>query len=104
MTTSAEIWLWGTRIGYVHMETADQPATFEYAKDFLRSGIEVSPLQMQLSDRLYTFPELSNSAFRGVPGLLADSLPDRFGNAIIDKWLVNTGRRPESFSARRGKG
>ena len=99
MTTTAEVWLWGTRIGYVHMEAADQPATFEYDKNFLTSGIEVSPLQMPLSDRLYAFPELSGDAFHGVPGLLADSLPDRFGNAVIDKWLVNTGRRPESFSA-----
>jgi len=99
MTTNAEVWLWGTRIGYVHMETAQSAAAFEYDKAFLASGIEVSPLQMPLSDRVYTFPELAADAFHGVPGLLADSLPDRFGNAVIDKWLVQIGRAPESFSA-----
>jgi len=54
---------------------------------------------MPLSDRVYVFPELPQRTFHGLPGLLADSLPDRFGNALIDAWLATQGRTPESFTA-----
>ena len=54
---------------------------------------------MPLSDRIYTFPALPPATFQGLPGLLADSLPDRFGNAVIDAWLSTQGRSPESFNA-----
>ena len=64
-------------------------ASFEYDKDFQTSDIELSPFKMPLSDRVYSFPELSRvEAFRGIPGPLADSLPDRFGNAVINRWLA----------------
>ena len=54
---------------------------------------------MPLSDRVYEFPALPRKTFHGLPGLLADSLPDRFGNALIDAWLATQGRTPESFNA-----
>ena len=54
---------------------------------------------MPLSDRVYVFPELPQRTFHGLPGLLADSLPDRFGNALIEAWLATQGRTPESFNA-----
>src|SRR3546814_20916078 len=54
---------------------------------------------LPLSDRVYQFPELPRTAFHGLPGLLADSLPDRFGNALIDAWLATQGRTAESFNA-----
>ncbi len=57
---------------------------FEYDDAFLNSGIEVSPIMMPLSKRLYEFPDLIQTSFKGSPGLLADSLPDKFGNAVID--------------------
>lgn len=98
MIESAEVYLWGTRIGYVHQKSTDPTASFEYDKTFLKSGIELAPFKMPLSERVYSFVELAKSdAFRGMPGLLADSLPDRFGNAVIDKWLASQGRTPESF-------
>jgi len=99
MSTHATVRLWGTDIGYVTLEPDRAFADFEYARDFLRSGIEVSPLRMALASRIFRFPELSPKSFQGLPGLLADSLPDKFGNAIIDTWLATTGRRPESFNA-----
>jgi serine/threonine-protein kinase HipA len=64
-----------------------------------QSGIEISPITMPLSDRVYVFPELPQRTFHGLPGLLADSLPDRFGNALIDVWLATQGRTSESFNA-----
>jgi len=97
--TRATVRLWGTDIGYVSLAEGEQSASFEYDRDFLRSGIELSPIRMPLSQRVYSFPELAFPSFRGLPGLLADSLPDKFGNAVIDTWLATQGRRPESFNA-----
>ena len=74
-------------------------AAFQYDPAFARSGIELSPLTMPLSERVYEFPALPRGTFHGLPGLLADSLPDKFGNALIDAWLATQGRTPESFGA-----
>ncbi len=99
MNNTATVTLWGTTVGYCHLEAGKKYVSFEYDKDFISMGIEVSPLMMPLSNRVYEFPELAMTAFKGVPGLLADSLPDRFGNAVIDQWLASQGRTPESFNA-----
>ena len=95
----AEVRLWGRSIGAVSWDDARGYAAFQYAPNFARSGIELSPIVMPLSDRVYVFPELSAKTFYGLPGLLADSLPDKFGNALIDAWLATRGRTPESFNA-----
>ena len=97
--TVAEVMLWGRTIGAVALEEGDAHASFQYANDFAASGIELSPLVMPLSTAPYRFPELSLQSFHGLPGLLADSLPDKFGNALIDAWLAREGRTPESFNA-----
>jgi serine/threonine-protein kinase HipA len=97
--TIAEVQLWGRTIGAVALEPEREVAAFEYASDFLTSGIQVAPLTMPLAPRVYEFPALPRDAFHGLPGLIADSLPDRFGNALIDAWLATQGRRPESFNA-----
>jgi len=98
MTKTATVKLWGTSVGIFHLEDSKKYVSFEYAKDFLSSGIEVSPIMMPLSNRVYEFPDLAKSSFNGVPGLLADSLPDKFGNAVIDQWLASIGRLPNSFN------
>ena len=95
--TVAEIIMWGTKIGTVVFDRETGLGSFEYDPAFLSSGIEVSPLAMPLSRRVYAFPELARQSFHGLPGLLADSLPDKFGNAIIDAWLQSQGRSPSSF-------
>ncbi len=95
--TAAEVILWGTRIGTVVFDDHSGLGSFEYDPAFLTSGIEVSPITMPLSRRVYTFPELSRRSFHGLPGLLADSLPDKFGNAVFDAWLQSQGRSPDSF-------
>ena len=99
MAAVAEVRLWGSLIGAVSLEDEAPAATFQYNSDFVRSAIELSPLMMPLSPRLYQFPALPANSFHGLPGLLADSLPDRFGNALIDAWLATQGRQPESFTA-----
>ncbi|NND73307.1 MAG: type II toxin-antitoxin system HipA family toxin [Rhodothermales bacterium] len=95
--TVAEVRLWGRTIGAVYVEEDDDVASFEYDPDFAKSDIQISPIKMPLSRRLYRFPELSRTSFAGLPGLLADSIPDKFGNAVIDAWLASQGRSPESF-------
>jgi serine/threonine-protein kinase HipA len=99
MNTLAEVRLWERTIGAVALDEGADTAAFQYAPDFVQSGIEVSPLLMPLSDRVYAFPELQHQTFHGLPGLLADSLPDRFGSALIDAWLARQGRAPETFNA-----
>jgi serine/threonine-protein kinase HipA len=99
VTTTARVNLWGRTIGAVSLEDGSAAATFEYDAAFARSGIEVAPLMMPLSSRLYSFPSLRPETFHGLPGLLADSLPDRFGNTLIDAWLARSGRMPESFNS-----
>jgi len=98
MTTVAEVRLWGRTIGAVSLGDGDEVAAFEYDPAFARSGIGIAPLTMPLARRVYSFPELSRQTFYGLPGLLADSLPDRFGHVLIDAWLALQGRQPDSFN------
>lgn len=99
MATLAEVRLWGRTIGAVQLEDGADVAAFQYDPAFAGSGIEISPLMMPLSSRIHSFPGLRRDSFHGLPGLLADSLPDRFGHALIDAWLASQGRAPASFNA-----
>lgn len=99
MNDTAEVILWGTRIGIIHQDISKAYATFEYDKDFVNSGIELSPLRMPLGENIYEFPSLADEPFFGMPGLVADSLPDRFGNAVIEQWLMSLGKSLSDFTA-----
>jgi serine/threonine-protein kinase HipA len=99
MSTLAEVRLWGRTIGAVSLENGGTTAAFQYDPAFVNSAIELSPLMMPLSERVYAFPMLPHATFRGLPGLLADSLPDKFGNALIDAWLATQGHAAENFNA-----
>lgn len=98
--STATVSLWGTPIGYVAMSEDEAFARFEYDPKFAEFNIEPAPLQMPVvPGRIYQFPDLHPRSFHGLPGLLADSLPDKYGNRLIDVWLAKTGRKPESFNA-----
>jgi serine/threonine-protein kinase HipA len=95
-----EVRAWGQRVGAVAPLRA-RPGIYEfqYAPDFSRTGLELSPLQMPLAaNRRYSFPSLNPETYHGLPGLLADSLPDKFGNALIDEYLVRKGIRAEDIT------
>lgn len=98
--TTATVKLWGTPIGYVAMDTDEAVARFEYDPDFPALGVEPAPLVMPVQKRrIYQFPGLSPLAFHGLPGMIADSLPDKYGQGLINSWLAQTGRKPEDFNA-----
>lgn len=100
LMTTATVKLWGTPIGYVSMNADEQFARFEYDPDFAQFGIEPAPLKMPVrAGRIYQFQDLHPRSFHGLPGLIADSLPDKYGNRLIDVWLARTGRRAEQFNA-----
>lgn len=97
MNNDAHVILWGTEIGAVSWLEDREVGVFQYTPDFLRSGIQLAPLMMPLGEFPYEFPALARNTFKGLPGLLADSLPDKYGNAIIDSWLASQGRAASSF-------
>lgn len=97
MNNDARVILWGSMIGAVSWLEDREIGVFQYAPEFLESGIEPAPLSMPLAEFPYEFPSLARNTFKGLPGLLADSLPDKYGSAIIDAWLAAQGRTPESF-------
>ena len=97
--TTAEVWLWNRRIGAVTLPSAERFASFEYDPAFQRSGIELSPLNMPIGGVVYRFPALATQSFHGLPGMLADALPDKYGNALIDAWLATQGRSSADFNA-----
>lgn len=98
MTDTARVILWGSDIAAITWLPEREVGVFQYTPEFASSGIDVAPLTMPLSVNPYEFPALAKDAFRGLPGLLADSLPDKFGNALIDAWLARLGRAPGSFT------
>jgi serine/threonine-protein kinase HipA len=95
--TVAAVTLWGSLIAAVSIDAGARYATFQYDPAFVRSGIQVAPMQMPLREQPYRFPGLPQDAFSGLPGLLADSLPDRWGTALVNAWLASRGREESSF-------
>lgn len=100
---TAVVKLWGDDVGAVSWLDDPGYAVFEYDPAFVKKGLDISPLHMSLDeakrgDGIFSFPQLNKQTFLGLPGLLADSLPDKFGNSIIDAWLARSGREAPGFS------
>ena len=85
-------------VGAVSFDTEKGFGAFEYDPGFVKNGIELSPIKMPLSSRIYSFPELDFNTFKGLPGLIADSLPDDFGNAVLNAWVAEQGRSPNDIT------
>lgn len=100
---TALVRLWGHTVGAVAWLADRGYAVFEYTPAFLQHGLDIAPLHMSLADARagdgrFVFPALNRQTFLGLPGLLADALPDKFGNSIIDAWLARHGRDAGQFS------
>jgi serine/threonine-protein kinase HipA len=106
MVEVAEIWIWDQLAGVVLWDDAEQLGSFEFDSNFLQSGLDISPIKMPLGQgkHIYSFPELRKSrgdvfdTFKGLPGLLADMLPDKYGNQLINTWLIQNGRQADSLN------
>ena len=93
MVDVAQVRMFGKTVGFVSWNPQYGIARFEYDDDFVRSGIQPSPILMPTREgRIYSFGELNQETFKGLPGMLADSLPDTYGRTLFDKWLALTGR------------
>lgn len=92
--------LWGTvigKLGYAPNQT--QIATFEFTPEFIEMGVEVSPLKVSIKNSKYTFDDISQRTFHGLPGFIADALPDKFGNQLIDQYFSQKGINSEDITA-----
>ncbi len=94
----ARVEIWGQPVGALSYDKGTGLCAFQYDPSWVRTAIELSPVKLPLSDRICQFPTLSRETYRGLPGAFADSLPDDFGNALVDAWLARAGRDKDSFS------
>ena len=99
MRIGAEVYLWGNKIGTVVQNGITSIPQFMYDPGFIKSGIELSPIRMPLSTQIYSFSNLNEKTFHGLPGMLADSLPDKFGMKVIADYLARQGREIDSLTA-----
>jgi serine/threonine-protein kinase HipA len=96
-----DIDLWGKNVGSLLWDKNRELASFEFDDRFLRSGLDLSPILMPARSSqgiVYQFPQNNNNCFKGLPGLVADSLPDAFGNQIIDEWFASRGFSDEQIT------
>jgi serine/threonine-protein kinase HipA len=103
---TAFVKIWGEVAGAVAWDEATGVASFEYDPKFKNTGWDIAPLQMPVNSpkRVFSFPELRKKSdfnldtFKGLPGLIADALPDRYGMDLINLWLTQQGRPPNSMN------
>lgn len=93
-----EVCYQGDSIGALSFDSSTGLGAFEYTPEFIKKSIQLSPLKMPLSPHIYRFPELDYQTFKGLPGLIADSLPDDFGNAVMNAWVSSQGKSVDSIT------
>ncbi|WP_439134469.1 type II toxin-antitoxin system HipA family toxin [Pseudomaricurvus sp.] len=98
MQNLAEVRLWQQQVGALVFDPDTQTALFEYSPEWLAQGVEIAPIRMPLAKGKFQFPGLNRDTYKGLPAVFADTLPDDFGNAVINAWLARNGRSSESFS------
>ena len=106
MVDVALVKIWGEFVGAVRWDENQQLGYFQFDEKFIRKGWDLSPIKMPIENgaQIYSFPELrkgrveTEDTFKGLPGLLADTLPDRYGNRLINAWLAKQGRAENSMN------
>ncbi|MFB3302452.1 type II toxin-antitoxin system HipA family toxin [Pseudomonas sp. AMR01] len=95
----AQIYLWGLYVGALNWDEATLVGEFEFSPEFVATGLEISPIHMPARvGYTYAFTHLNRETYKALPAIFADSLPDDFGNALIDAWLAQQGRDKRSFT------
>jgi serine/threonine-protein kinase HipA len=97
-TDVIEVRAWGRQVGAVALDPGTGWYAFAYSRDWVESGLELAPLHMPLREAPYQFPQLRRETFYGLPALLADALPDVFGNALVNAWMAEQGVAAESIT------
>jgi len=106
MVDVAEVKIWGELAGAIRWDETQQLGSFQYTSSFLKKGWDLSPIKMPISQgtRIFSFPQLrkhrdeTEDTFKGLPGLLSDALPDKYGNKLINAWLAQQGRSQNSMN------
>jgi serine/threonine-protein kinase HipA len=101
MQNLAEVWLWDKFVGALAWVPSTASAVFEYAPEWIATGVQIAPLHMPIAangQSKFHFPQLNPATYKGLPAVFADTLPDDFGNAVINAWLARNGRNPDSFT------
>ncbi len=98
MSKSVEVRLWGTTVGYLGYPKGSQVATFEYTPEFLQAPVYIAPLTMKHPPARHRFETISFRTFKGIPGIFADSLPDKYGNQLIDQFMAKKQISPEEIT------
>lgn len=102
MINTAYINLWNKRVGAIAWPNETQVGSFQFEPSFLRNDWDIAPLKMPIENaegKIFSFPELSDTkTYKGLPGLLADVLPDKYGNSLINAWLAQNGRPENSLN------
>lgn len=94
MVDLALVKLYGHPVGFLRWDPTSKLATFEYSDSFVTTGLHPAPMTMPVTrGRTYSFGQIGEETFKGLPGMLADSLPDTYGRALFDRWLAPTGRQ-----------
>lgn len=99
IANSCEVLFDGIPVGYLAYVDDSGFATFEYTQDWQKDGFSLSPIHLPLNNQVFTFPALAFETFRGLPAVFADSLPDDFGNSLINAWLARKGQDKSQFLA-----
>lgn len=106
MVDVAEVKIWGEFAGAIRWDETQQLGYFQYDSKFLENGWDLSPIKMPIhqGSQIYSFSELrkgrdeNEDTFKGLPGLLSDALPDKYGNKLINAWLAQQGRSENSMN------
>lgn len=100
METNVEVLIWGQKVGIASWDATKNVGAFTYDNGWLKKGIDLSPIWMPIDGQkfTYSFPTLGKATFRGLPGMLADSLPDHFGDKVIKAWLTKIGKPKTALS------
>jgi serine/threonine-protein kinase HipA len=99
MSGFVKVFLWNTLVGYLgYSSDQKQFATFEYDSEFMKSGIQIAPIYLRYPPGVFTFDFLNYKSFKGVPGFIADSLPDRYGNQLIDLYMAEKNIPPNEIT------
>lgn len=103
MVEAAYVYIWNTLVGAIAWDPTTLGAIFEFDPGFATKDWDLAPIKMPLGnikrgERIYSFPELNTETYHGLPGLLADSLPDKFGTTVLNAWLVSQGRTLSSVN------